>query len=128
MSLVDPWRDAAQLAHRLQSPNAVLVVVLGAQAWCQKCRDIFPLVQEYAQAAPEKICLWLDIEEHQEFIGDYLPEDLPVLAVWQGPQLIILQSVTASSFGPTLQEISTSFAGTNDPGIRARLLQENWAR
>jgi thiol-disulfide isomerase/thioredoxin len=41
-ALLDPWSDASQLAQRLQQSNSRLLILIGAEQWCAKCRDLRP--------------------------------------------------------------------------------------
>lgn len=100
---LDPWTDAQRLAERLSQSGARLVVVLGAQAWCRKCRDYYPQFEaDAAQAPASESHVWLDLEEHVEFIGAFIPDDLPLRLRYEQGQL-------------------------PDPGIHARLCLVDWA-
>jgi hypothetical protein len=126
---LDPWLHAEELAHRLSRPGARLIIVIGAEAWCTKCRDFRPLFEARArQATPNESWLWLDMEEHAEFIAPYLPPDLPMLLCYEQAQLINLQflDVSESAFDKALSYPAVDPAEA-DPGIRARLMQQNWA-
>lgn len=72
---------------------------------------------------------WLDIEDHAEFLGDYQPDNLPMLFIYQGKNLehsTFLENPAALHTASQL-----TWANENDrpadPGIRARLLLEDWA-
>ncbi len=117
---LDPWDDAQILAQRLAQPNARLVVVVGALAWCQKCRDYLPIFEEQAATAPDNESrVWLDLEEHSTFLGSFVPDDLPLQLTYEAGQLI--QSWVLSTSGThEPQEIV-------EPGIYARLCEQDWA-
>ncbi len=87
---LDPWTDAQALAQRLRAPGSELLVALGAEAWCDKCKTLRPLFEQLcsAQAPAQVTWLWLDLEEHAEFLGDFVPEDLPLLLRWRAGQLV----------------------------------------
>jgi hypothetical protein len=126
---LDPWTDARELAQRLSSPTARLIVVLGADGWCEKCRTFRPIFDTRAQeAAPEETWLWLDMEEHAEFIGPYLPPDLPLLLLYEGARLARLRVLE-----PKVEALEGSLAGEAeppdlvDPGILERLVRNDWA-
>jgi hypothetical protein len=126
---LDPWLHAEALAHRLSRSRSRLIIVIGAEAWCQKCREFRPVFNARAsQAAQNETWLWLDMEEHAEFIAPYLPPDLPLLVCYEQKNLINLQVLDISESGlekalsyPVIDPTS------QDPGIRSRLSQENWA-
>lgn len=122
---IDPWQDAARLAARLQHAGSVCRIVLGALQWCETCRRLYPQLRTLAQQQTDACWLWLDLEDHQEFVGDYLPPDLPWLLQYvdcqlqySGPLQHRLQAADWSG------EIRTA---SQDPGILARLLQQDWA-
>ena len=81
-----------------------------------------------AQDAPSlETWLWLDVEEHAEFIGAYQPPDLPMLIAYEGTQIRC-----AKSLDPSCETLDSVLAreGTGrpvDPEIRARLTRIDWA-
>lgn len=109
-TLLDPWDDASTIAARLQSPGAELTVVLGAEAWCDKCRRLRPAFDalQAAQPAAEGAVLWLDLEDHAEFIGRFVPEDLPLLLRWRAgvcvQAAVLLDADGQAATGWQLQE------------------------
>jgi hypothetical protein len=133
-SPLDPWSDAASLAQRLSQPHAALYIVLGAEQWCEKCRILRPYFDAYMlQADSADLWLWLDLEDHAEFIGDYLPQSLPMLIAYQGSKLVASQvlEVMPNVLTEVVSQItSAAFKAQTalaEPGIRARLLQQDWA-
>lgn len=126
---LDPWTHAREIATRLGHPSARLVVVLGAESWCEKCRALRPIFDEWsAQAGPHEVRLWLDLEDHAEFIGAYLPPTLPMLFAYEGRRLTHAQALE-----PRIATIDSALVGEKvssdffDPGILERLLQADWA-
>lgn len=49
--ILDPCNDASILAARLQSPQSRLLIVVGAEAWCIRCRHIRPAFDSVASRA-----------------------------------------------------------------------------
>ena len=120
---LDPWLDAQRLAERLGQPGARLVVVLGAPAWCQKCRDYYPEFEARAAQAPaHESHVWLDLEEHLEFIGRFIPDDLPLRLVYEEGRL-----QAATVVGPDGQHEPVPPSQLHEPGIHARLCRVDWA-
>lgn len=134
-ALLDPWDDASLLAQRLQQSNTRLLILIGAEQWCAKCRELRPQFDDLvAQAKPEEVWLWLDLEDHAEFIGDYLPGSLPMLIVYQGEALLYCQVIedAQQALADQIKHIRTllprtATPSTPDPGIRARLAMQDWA-
>jgi hypothetical protein len=85
MPAFDPWNDAQALAQHLQRPDAELLVVIGAEAWCDKCRRLKPLFDALcASAMPDRAAwMWLDLEDHSDFLAGFIPPDLPLLLRWR---------------------------------------------
>ncbi|MFZ6674201.1 thioredoxin domain-containing protein [Undibacterium sp. Xuan67W] len=134
---LDPWDDASLLAQRLSPANAQLFILIGAEQWCAKCRDLRPQFDSLAaQAKLDEVWLWLDLEDHAEFIGDYLPENLPMLIAYQGENIVLCQVVedAEQSLNEYLEPIRairhapySALPTMQDPGIRSRLLLQDWA-
>lgn len=129
--LLDPWDDAAHIAARIGMPGNRLVVVIGAESWCEKCRHLKSAFEEVARRAPvSDTMLWFDMEEHQEFLGQYLPESLPEVLIYKGTRLVS-RSLLADGDGAAL--LAFLWANppdrvmTEDPGIAQRLARKDWA-
>ncbi|QBE66536.1 thioredoxin [Pseudoduganella lutea] len=123
---LDPWDDASILADRLSNPNANLFVIIGAESWCAKCRELRPQFDELAKRAdPSDVWLWLDLEDHVDFIGDYVPDNLPMLVSYRGARFQSCLHVHASL---DVMSSSEEKGEAADPGIRARLLQHDWVK
>ncbi|UXY13676.1 hypothetical protein N8I74_10105 [Chitiniphilus purpureus] len=130
-ALLDPWRDAQRIAERLGQVDTRAYLVLGAQAWCEKCRTVYPVLLETAvaeqQRHPHHLWLWLDLEDHAEFIGDYLPADLPELLCFEQGQLIhrsVLEPGKPVADG--LPPAGTGSASDPAVAILRSLKQANW--
>jgi thiol-disulfide isomerase/thioredoxin len=101
---MDPWADAQAIAQRLQQPNAELLAVLGAEAWCSKCQKLRPAFEQLASSLPAHVLpLWLDLEDHAEFLGSFIPPDLPLLLRWRQGQCVqaaVLQDIHPDATDP----------------------------
>lgn len=134
---LDPWDDARVLAARLGSPGARLFVLIGAEQWCARCREMRSHFDALAALAPaHESWLWLDLEEHAEFVGEYLPDTLPTLIAYLDGQVLACHwhDATIGEFGALVQQLRSDQAGLaqhrsiDDPGIRDRLLLQDWAK
>lgn len=129
---LDPWHDASRLAARLAGDDALLFIAIGAEQWCARCRALRPAFDAMAQAAPDdETWLWLDIEDHADFTGDYFPENLPVLLAYRGERVLLHRLIDDGA--TSLDDLAAAAraqqaaGGSADPGIRGRLLVADWA-
>ncbi|SFR79643.1 hypothetical protein SAMN05428960_1824 [Mitsuaria sp. PDC51] len=85
MPAFDPWNDAELLGRHLAREDAELLVVIGAEGWCEKCKRLRPAFETLCQAGmPSQVAwMWLDLEDHHEFLGEFIPPDLPLLLRWR---------------------------------------------
>jgi hypothetical protein len=85
MPAFDPWNDAELLGRHLARADAELLVVIGAEGWCGKCKRLRPAFEALCYAGmPSHVgWLWLDLEDHHEFLGEFIPPDLPLLLRWR---------------------------------------------
>lgn len=117
---LDPWDDAKRLAQRLAQPGARLTLVIGAMAWCQKCRDYRPTFeQQAASAPPHESHVWLDLEEHSAFLGSFVPDDLPLELIYESGQLVQAQVRNAQNSDHPHPPVQSN--------IYARLCADDWA-
>lgn len=129
--LLDPWSDAAVIAERLSHHNARFVCVIGAEAWCETCRQFRPAFDASAVEGYDdmNVWLWLDLEEHAEFLGEFIPESLPLLIVYHGDRLthaLVPSDLTSSGLVHVLRQKSLLEYPTV-PDMRARLATVDWA-
>lgn len=128
--ILDPWTDAAEIAARLSRPDAGLVIAIGAEAWCDRCRTLRPYFDAAADArnVGSSVWLWLDLEDHAEFVGDFVPDSLPLLIRYDRAVLTHAFVADAESGaweamlnGPSLvRQLGV-------PDLRERLMQADWA-
>lgn len=97
MSLLVPGTDLAALRARLDSsPNTWLIACFCA-AWCDTCEEYKPKLQVLADALPQHVFAWIDIEDHAELLGDIDVENFPTLLVQIGGRVVF--------YGPMLPHI-----------------------
>jgi len=71
--------------------------------------------------------VWLDLEEHADFLGDYLPQDLPELLVYRSEKLVqreCLESI--EQLNKYLHAPEQAFAIDADPQLASLLMQQDW--
>jgi hypothetical protein len=130
---LDPWLDAAHIASQLQEDDAELLIALGAEAWCEKCRNLrAPFEALCAAQAPENCTwMWLDLEEHEEFLGDFVPEDLPLLLRYQRGvlvQAVVLEGVDAHSETEVRERLREVPTPDDVPDLWRVFTSKDWAR
>jgi len=74
------------LTTRLAQPHQALVVCFCA-AWCDTCRRYQSEFARLADATPQHVFVWADIEDHPELLGDADVEDFPTLLVIEGEKI-----------------------------------------
>lgn len=106
-----------------ETPVPCLIACLCAE-WCGVCRDYRPLMRAaLAGADPAQVALaWVDIEDHDEVLGDLDVESFPTLLIARGPQLLFFGTVTPHA--QTLQRlVQGALAGDMAPQVAdSRLL------
>jgi hypothetical protein len=131
---LDPWLDAKPISQRLRTSGALLTVGIGAEAWCERCVELRSVFEMSMQEHETR--LWLDMDEHAELLGDFVPTDLPMVLQWQEGRLVriaILEGVldgvedVAETGVPTarLRELALD---TEHPNLWLVLTNENWAQ
>ncbi len=69
--------------------------------------------------------MWLDLDEHAPFIGDYLPDDLPELLIYRAGRL-----AGRAHLGPTDSLdalIGQATPSAHDPGLWRAFVRRDWA-
>lgn len=70
----------------------LLVACLCAQ-WCSVCRLWHAGFDALAAQLPAVHLLWVDVEDAADLLGDYEPDNFPVLAVQRGGDLLYCATV-----------------------------------
>jgi thiol-disulfide isomerase/thioredoxin len=87
-NLLDAWNDFSKIKHILNNKAESIVILLGA-SWCHKCDPVKKSITRMTQHdTPTVNWLWLDLEDHCEFLGNFSPETIPLVWVYQGEHLI----------------------------------------
>lgn len=87
MPLFLPETDTASLRDALADPDRWLVACFCA-AWCDTCQQYRPKLEALAQARPEHVYAWVDIEDHPDLLGDEDVENFPTLLVRAGTRTL----------------------------------------
>ncbi|KOF53275.1 MULTISPECIES: thioredoxin family protein [unclassified Achromobacter] len=96
MPLLVPGADLGALRDRLGSPDTWLIACFCA-AWCDTCGQYRPRLQALSDTLPQHVFAWIDIEDHEELLGEEDVENFPTLLVQAGPRTVF--------YGPMLPHI-----------------------
>lgn len=77
-----------ELPGNTRIADAALVVVAFCANWCGTCREFRPVLERIANARPEILFAWADIEDHAELVGDIDVENFPSLAVFRAGSVL----------------------------------------
>lgn len=129
--LSDPWNDAADIAARLARPSAKLVLIVGAESWCATCRVLRPSFDDLAaqHGSSGDVWCWLDLEEHADFLDNFIPDSLPLLVAYKGTRLthaVVPEQLGVAQLAALLEQ-GECIDQAAMPDLRARLMAEDWA-
>ncbi|NLY28389.1 MAG: thioredoxin family protein [Alcaligenaceae bacterium] len=96
MNIFNPADHRARLLERLQALQGLVITCFCAD-WCNTCKQYAPAFAELARRHPEHCFVWLDIEDHENLLGDDDIENFPTLQIQNGTQTVF--------FGPLLPYI-----------------------
>ena len=78
---------AAAVGERVRVGTSLVVVSLCA-AWCDTCTEFRATFERIAEARPDMLFVWLDIEDDSAICGDIDVENFPSLAIYRGERLL----------------------------------------
>ncbi len=87
--------------------DTLLVACLCAQ-WCHVCRDWRAGFDALAARFPDARFVWIDVEDQADRLGDFEPDDFPVLALQRGARLLYCATVPQQA--ATWQRVIDAFA------------------
>lgn len=68
------------------TPDTWTVACLCA-AWCDVCQEFRERFAEIATKHPDKLMLWIDVEDEADIVGDFEVENFPTLLIQQGERV-----------------------------------------
>jgi thioredoxin 1 len=78
---------ADAIGERMRDGSSLVVVSLCA-AWCDSCNEFRVTFERIAEARPDTLFVWLDIEDDSAICGDIDVENFPTLAIYRGGRLL----------------------------------------
>ena len=75
-----------ELAQRMK--DDVWVVACLCAAWCDVCTSYRPGFDELAAQHPDKLFIWIDIEDRADLVGDFDVENFPTLLIQRGDDVM----------------------------------------
>ncbi len=88
MAVITPKSDDSAAQVRRWTERAAPAVVSLCAAWCDTCTEFRATLERIAQARPDLVFVWLDIEDDSEICGDIDIENFPTLAIYRGESLL----------------------------------------
>jgi thioredoxin 1 len=85
-SIVLNQENRALLAQQMQ--DDVWVVACLCAAWCDVCTAYRPGFDDLATAHPDKLFVWIDIEDRADLVGDFDVENFPTLLIQRGDDVL----------------------------------------
>ena len=85
---------AARRSEPAMDNDTLLVACLCAR-WCGTCRDYEPVLAALARLHGAAVqCVWVDIEDHADALGDIDVEDFPTLLIARGEAVLFFGPIT----------------------------------
>jgi thioredoxin 1 len=82
----DSQESEAQIRRWID--HGMVAVVALCAAWCDTCAEFRDTLDRLAQARPDIVFVWLDIEDDSAICGDIDIENFPTLAIYRGERLL----------------------------------------
>lgn len=118
--------NLSELVARMD--HDIWVVACLCAAWCDVCTQYKPGFDALAEQHPDKLFLWIDIEDQADIIGDFDVDNFPTLLIQRGDDVVF--------YGTTLPDhhianrLITSHADQseeqNRAGIRSTAERKTW--
>ncbi|WP_219860854.1 thioredoxin family protein [Candidatus Pandoraea novymonadis] len=97
MAILDPVTDRADLQTAIATPQTRLIACLCTD-WCRICREYREAFDTLSARRPDLYFIWIDIEKHGDWLGDFEIENFPTLLIQESSS----EPDTAQFFGPLL--------------------------
>jgi thioredoxin-like negative regulator of GroEL len=78
--------NLALLTERMTDDTWVVACLCAA--WCDVCTQYRPGFDELAALHPDKLFLWIDIEDRADIVGDFEVENFPTLLIQCGDDVM----------------------------------------
>lgn len=119
-SIVLESENQHQLRERMR--DDVWVVACLCADWCDVCAQYKPNFDTLAEQHPDKLFLWIDIEDQADLIGDFDVENFPTLLIQRGDDVVfygtslpdhrVVHRLIMSHAEQTPEEIQTAIQST----------------
>ena len=88
MAVIAPNSQESRASVLRWVEGATPAVVALCAAWCDTCTEFRATLERIAQARPDVLFFWLDIEDDSEICGDIDVENFPTLTIFRGEHLL----------------------------------------
>jgi thioredoxin 1 len=85
-SIILKPENLPQLSERMDD-NTWVVACLCA-AWCDVCTQYRPGFDELAARHPDKLFIWIDIEDRADIVGEFDVDNFPTLLMQRGDDVV----------------------------------------
>tara|TARA_R110001599_G_scaffold64023_3_gene178449 strand:+ start:17813 stop:18235 length:423 start_codon:yes stop_codon:yes gene_type:complete len=119
-------KNLSELVTRMD--DDIWVVTCLCAAWCDVCTQYKPGFDALAEQHPDKLFLWIDIEDQADVIGDFDVENFPTLLIQRGDDVVFYGTTLPDSH--IANRLITSHAEQteeqNRAGIRSTAERQTW--
>jgi len=88
MAVITRNSQESEVQIRRWVDHGMVAVVALCAAWCDTCAEFRNTLDRLAQARPDIVFVWLDIEDDSAICGDIDIENFPTLAIYRGERLL----------------------------------------
>jgi thioredoxin 1 len=85
-SIVLQSENLSQLSERMTDQTWVVACLCAA--WCDVCTQYRAGFDALASQHPDKLFLWIDIEDRADIVGDFDVENFPTLLIQHGDDVV----------------------------------------
>jgi len=92
MSVITLSQANRATVHTLLADNMWCIACLCA-GWCTACAGFRASFEALAAHHPDKVMLWIDIEDEAEVVGDFDIDNFPTLLIQRGTEVAFLGTI-----------------------------------
>lgn len=113
--------NKSQLAQRMKDDTWIVACLCAA--WCDVCNAYRPGFDALSAAHPDKLFLWVDIEDRADLVGDFDVENFPTLLLQRGDDVVFYGTTLPDSH--IANRLITAHAEKSDDERQAETQKNN---